>query len=662
MRLLGRCGYWARSKTAGAAVVVLALGASPAPASAEGLFSWLFGGGQQRFQPSPSAPARSLRYRAAHKSWTRNPATSPDVEAPQKSAAAKSSSASARSEAIDPAHPLFVVVSLNDEHIRIYDDHGLVTSSVVSTGVPGHPTPKGVFTILGRERFHASNLYSGAPMPYMQRVTWSGVAMHVGVVTGHPASHGCIRLPAAFAVKLWGMTKIGERVVISPYDVAPEGFSSPLLPVAKMYQRPEPAPAPAVSVQASASGTDEAKASAAAPTTSASAAAPTTSASGAAPTTSASAAAPTTSASAANEGAAASDGAKAITTSEAGKPAAPVSAPVVQASAEASRPLNPKEWAVRMKAQAVADQAAAVKAAKQASAALAAQGGESQRLANAVRAAEWGLTAAQSKSDEAARVLEAAAAAVVAKQRESAVAMDEPTKSEADPLSNAKTAMLAKAMETAVAAKAAAAQAKAKADADLETATSTLEQARAAVETHAALHDETSERLRAATESRSAAARAEKEAIQRLAPISVLISKRDHKIYVRQGLAPLFDAPAKIRDPERPLGTHLFIATGVKEAGGELHWTVLTVPDAGGVDPQDQPRRKKNWAQQVEPSVTSHLSPSTPAEALERVEIAQDVRDRIAERLWAGGSIIVSDRPVSNETSAVGTDLTVKVR
>ena len=188
---------------------------------------------------------RSMRYRAAHKPSTRNAQTSSDVDplpsslaaAKVPSASAKSSSASTKSEGGDSSRPLFVVVSLNDEHIRVYDDHGLVTSSIISTGVPGHPTPKGVFTILGRERFHASNLYSGAPMPYMQRVTWSGVAMHVGVVTGHPASHGCIRLPAAFAVKLWGMTKIGERVVITPSDVEPEGFSSPLLPVAKMYPR-----------------------------------------------------------------------------------------------------------------------------------------------------------------------------------------------------------------------------------------------------------------------------------------------------------------------------------------------------------------------------------------------------------------------------------------
>ena len=658
MRVHGRSGHLARLRTAGAAVVVLALGAAPAPASAEGLFSWLFGGGQQqRFQPSPSTTMRSMRYRAAHRPSTHNAQTSPDVDpVPSSLAAAKVSSASTKSSSsptksggADSSRPLFVVVSLNDEHIRVYDDHGLVTSSIISTGVPGHPTPKGVFTILGRERFHASNLYSGAPMPYMQRVTWSGVAMHVGVVTGHPASHGCIRLPAAFAVKLWGMTKIGERVIITPSDVEPEGFSSPLLPTAKMYPRPEegaPSAAPVVAAQTPTPVTAEAKVGA----------------SGATEPTMATASAANESAkpataSAANESA---KPATASAASEGDKRPATAQAPVVQASVEA-RPLNPKEWAARMKAKAAADQVAAVKAAKQAAAALAALGTETARLGGALRTAEAGLAAARARSDAAARAFENAEAALAARQRESTVAMDEPTKSEADPLSKAKTAMLAKGLEGAVAAKDAAAQAKTKAEADLETASATEDQARSAYEAQAALHDELSGRLRAATEAQSSAAHAEKEAIQRLAPISVLISKRDHKIYVRQGLAPLFDAPATIRDPERPLGTHLFIATGVKEGGSALNWTVLTLPDAGGVDPQDQSRHRRRWVQ-AEPAVVSHLGPSSPAEALERVEIAQDVRDRIAERLWAGGSIIVSDRPVSNETSAVGTDLTVKVR
>src|SRR5215468_7596742 len=137
-----------------------------------------------------------------------------------------------------PTGPLFAILSLSDQHISVYNSSGLVTRSKVSTGMPGHRTPMGIFTIIGRERYHSSNIYSGAPMPFMQRITWSGVAMHLGVVPGYPASHGCIRLPAGSAERLWGLTKIGERVVITPHDVAPLEFSHRLLPVPTMQASP----------------------------------------------------------------------------------------------------------------------------------------------------------------------------------------------------------------------------------------------------------------------------------------------------------------------------------------------------------------------------------------------------------------------------------------
>ncbi|MFM8859530.1 MAG: L,D-transpeptidase family protein, partial [Methylocystis sp.] len=136
--------------------------------------------------------------------------------------------------------PLFAVVSVADQRISIYNHNGLVARSMVSTGIEDHPTPKGIFTILGRERFHKSNIYSGAPMPFMQRITWSGIAMHTGVVPGHPASHGCIRLPAEFASRLWGMTRVGERVVISPREVTPHEFNQTFIITPKMQTVIEP--------------------------------------------------------------------------------------------------------------------------------------------------------------------------------------------------------------------------------------------------------------------------------------------------------------------------------------------------------------------------------------------------------------------------------------
>ena len=85
-----------------------------------------------------------------------------------------------------PSGPLFTILSISNQHISVYNSSGLVTRSKVSTGMPGHRTPMGIFTIIGRERYHSSNIYSGAPMPFMQRITWSGVAMHLGVVPGYP--------------------------------------------------------------------------------------------------------------------------------------------------------------------------------------------------------------------------------------------------------------------------------------------------------------------------------------------------------------------------------------------------------------------------------------------------------------------------------------------
>jgi lipoprotein-anchoring transpeptidase ErfK/SrfK len=79
-------------------------------------------------------------------------------------------------------------VSLAEQHVTFYDANGQYARGLVSTGVPGHPTPTGIFTILEKERWHRSNIYSGAPMPFMQRLTWTGVAMHEGAVhPGHTA-------------------------------------------------------------------------------------------------------------------------------------------------------------------------------------------------------------------------------------------------------------------------------------------------------------------------------------------------------------------------------------------------------------------------------------------------------------------------------------------
>jgi lipoprotein-anchoring transpeptidase ErfK/SrfK len=131
-----------------------------------------------------------------------------------------------------PPGPLHIVISIKEQRLTLYANGQPVADSPVSTGVPGHPTPLGVFSILQKNLHHRSNIYSGAPMPYMQRITWSGVAMHEGRLPGYPASHGCIRLPREFAQRLWGISRIGARVIIaqdavSPADIAHARLFSP---------------------------------------------------------------------------------------------------------------------------------------------------------------------------------------------------------------------------------------------------------------------------------------------------------------------------------------------------------------------------------------------------------------------------------------------------
>lgn len=110
---------------------------------------------------------------------------------------------------------VLVVVSLSEQRAYVYRGGQRIAVSTVSTGKPGNETPTGVFPILQKQKMHRSNLYNDAPMPFMQRLTWDGVALHAGTIPGHPASHGCVRLPAEFARGLFEITRSGETVVVS---------------------------------------------------------------------------------------------------------------------------------------------------------------------------------------------------------------------------------------------------------------------------------------------------------------------------------------------------------------------------------------------------------------------------------------------------------------
>jgi L,D-transpeptidase catalytic domain len=324
-----------------------------------------------------------------------------------------------------PDGPLQIVISIGSQRLWVYDNKGLLESSTISTGVGGYPTPMGVFAVIDKEQTHYSNIYGGASMPFMQRLTMSGVALHSGMVTGRPASHGCVRLPHAFAIKLYRLTRLGVRVIIAPDEPAPQEIAH-----ARLFVR-KPAP-----------------------------------------------------------------------------PAEPV---------------------------------------------------DTSQAKGIV------LTSATTMTTG---------------------------------IGNARVGKI------------------------------------------------TAER---ATE------------LQKL-PISVFVSKSDGKVMVRHGFRQIFEAPAVFREPDRPLGTHIFTAAEFKDGGDAMRWFVVSVPTSG--QSQSHSRKVSRASRsEAEPIIPAGSGiPSTPSEALDRIELPPEAIERISEMLTPGASLIISDHGNNREMRAVGTDFIVLTR
>lgn len=204
----------------GASLLTLALvaGASPSAVAQEYYF---FRDAPQRYEGSPPRfdsrmlePRQRLTPRRPSRAADKPPAS--QIARPAK-------------EAPPPPGPHMLIVSVKSQNVSFYADGKLVSRSPVSTGKATNPTPFGVFSIIQRNRHHRSNIYSGAPMPYMQRLTWSGIALHEGKLPGYPASHGCIRLPERYADYLWRTIRMNTRVIVSRDDVEPVDVTHPLL-------------------------------------------------------------------------------------------------------------------------------------------------------------------------------------------------------------------------------------------------------------------------------------------------------------------------------------------------------------------------------------------------------------------------------------------------
>jgi hypothetical protein len=389
----------------------------------------------------------------------------------------------------------------------------------VSTGRAGYETPAGIFSILQKRRHHFSNLYNDAAMPFMQRLTWSGIALHAGDLPGYPASHGCIRLPHGFAERLFGLTKRGMRVVVVRDDVAPVEVAHPaLFKPAPAQPAPGEEPAPG-NVHLSSVGGTQLENAAPAP-----------------------------------------------------RPTRRSMVAAKEAAAEAaSREVNALKRAVN-------------------------------RLMEEVEEFEEPLYRAERSKLRAAVQLEEAQS-LTPESPERAQEIDR---------------IKAEAQQRL-------ASAQAEIDAIYARAQPKVDATRAALQ-----------ELKAAEAARAAAL---KEAEIARRPVSVFISRKTRRLYVRRAFQPVFDIEIGIRSPDKPIGTTIFTAMDWTDDEAELVWTALSM----------RPHRATGASRRPggEPAETSAEAARA---ALERISILPDAIARISRLVTPGSSLIVSDEGLSKET------------
>jgi hypothetical protein len=480
----------------------------------------------------------------------------------------------------------------------------------------------GVFSVIQKQKLHHSNIYSNAPMPFMQRITWSGIAIHAGVLPGYPASHGCIRMPMAFAVKMYGWTKMGARVVVTAGEITPASFSHPLLVEQKVAPQPvtvdEPKAIEKASIEPGPTATrdDGLKPAMGAPSASAPLREQTH-------TADASSNLPATRAP--------------VTMSDAGSAKAD-NAP--NASTKPGAAKSEAEPAVTKPTEMASSEDKPVETKSPAAAPADIKATETDISDRADKTSD-GAAVSTPVSDDAAKApasetvttgeTKAEANADVAKIDAAVSDVAKPDVSKSDP---------SKSVEKS--------DDKAKPAADAA-APNTKDQTRPPDTDKAA-----------ASKSNPAMAAAPKRSGQ----IAVFISRKDAKLYVRQNFAPLFEVPVTIAPGDRPLGTHVFTAEADKNDANVLHWSVVSLPapsrytERRDEDERASRRRKMAGVAEMKPMPV----PDSPAEALDRLSIPADAMARITEALSTGGSIIVSDQGITAGETGEGTDFIVSLR
>ena len=486
--------------------------------------------------------------------------------------------------------PLLLVVSLPDQKVTVYDGTKEVITAPISSGMRGHATPTGIFSILEKNRYHYSNLYGGAPMPFMQRITNSGVALHAGNLPRYPASHGCIRLPYSFARNLFGVTQVGARVIVTDHDVKPVEIASPLLisplPPENLAQK---ASAETLPKAEPVSGTKEEF-----------------------------------------------DAIIAGIRPENSEPAAETANVRTREKAAAERAQKEE-----MLAKAISDAEDAQKAAIE----------HAKSTAQAVRDADKALSDARKEHRQLAR--DASKAKYVADKAHkkfaaltrklAAVKVKELSGEQLDEKAELELDEEKKVLDLVDEA----AKAKATADAQATAVEAAVEALKAAKQARTDANNAIKTAKQAVVDAKKALAAAKVIDERRDYPVSIFVSRKSGRLVAKLGFIEVMDVPVQFKDPDEPIGTHIFTATDYTDGEKDLHWTVATVRPSTS----ERPPRRRRRHREDEEFVEHSNGTVEPQEALARIEIPDAARQQLAELIKPRSSMIISDYGLSRETS-----------
>lgn len=500
----------------------------------------------------------------------------------------------------EPVSDVMILVSLKKQRLYVHDKQGLVAETPISSGRRGMDTPKGIFTILQKNKRHYSNLYAGAPMPNMQRITWSGVAMHGGPLPGYPASHGCIRLPYSFAKTLFGMTSMHGRVIVADNPVKPTEIRH-----SNLFQ---PLPGgPVASQEASVAKPETITVAEARPETRIDSDLGTV----------IGAAKP-----------------KATQIARLDDPDRVIRANKYRSIRKNKKAANERELKdarnahalFQVDAERTADQLKDARAAlAKGQAAVKARKRDAQKAKSEAAAAHKKLRDFDRKYRNVSR-------------RQTADRLQ--TLAELERALDSRALRLSDRYDEALADVVSAERRIAGLESNVAYAAATFKTAKSKLAP-------VKKRL---AQAKAAIARFKEEEKQRAKPISIFISGKTSRLYARQGWYPVLDVPVKIRDPQVALGTHLFTAIDAAENNANaVEWNVITVED--GRDGSDGAKTRYRTRYGKKRNLRRLRSTANPAKlALDRVTIPQDARDKIEDLMKKGSSMIVSDYPKSIET------------